>query len=94
MSDVFSGVMTLPPEVWLSALGIVLTKRLLVPLLAIFLPEKQARRAERVLRIQRGRPDAKLEKYAQEPGTTASKCGAYSRKAETNTSPGDFVRSY
>jgi hypothetical protein len=58
MSDVPAAVMTLPPELWLGALVIVVAARQLVPLLAIFLPEKLAARAERVLRIQRGQPDA------------------------------------
>jgi hypothetical protein len=39
----------------------------LIPLLAIFLPEKLARRAERVLRIQRGRPDAEPEVVPERP---------------------------
>lgn len=63
MNDVLAGVTALSPKLWLVALAIVLVVRLvaarqLIPLLAIFLPEKLARRAERVLRIQHGRLDA------------------------------------
>lgn len=67
MNDTLAGVMTLPPEFWLLALSSVLAARLLVPLLAIFLPEKLAHRAERVLRIQRGRPDAETDAGPERP---------------------------
>jgi hypothetical protein len=60
-SDMSAAVTTLSPELGLVALVVVFVARQLVPLLAIFLPEKLAARAERVLRIQRGRPDSEPE---------------------------------